>query len=135
MPSDNQFLLAIHMMVALAGAGDNGLSSGRLAEGMDLSSSFLRRTLLKLIKSGLVRSGRGRYGAYRLAKHAEEISFLEIYRAIGVDPGRRFSMQVRYPSLAIAPALDVVCKRADAAWDLDLGRTRLAEFIKNLPDG
>ena len=51
-------------------------------QSVNTSASFVRRTLAKLSKAGLVETATGKAGACWLAKDAKKISLLDIYKAV-----------------------------------------------------
>lgn len=61
---------------------DDALSSRDLAELQGISPAFLAKILPKLEKAGIVSASEGVRGGYRLARPAEDISFLDIVDAI-----------------------------------------------------
>ena len=67
-----------------------GVTSAHLAESVNTSPSFVRRTLAKLSKAGLVETATGKAGACWLARDARAISLLDIYRA--VDAPKAFAI-------------------------------------------
>jgi Rrf2 family protein len=79
--SNVQFSVATHMMTALGFHYGEELTSTTLAESVNADPSFVRKTLSKLAKAGLVRATRGRNGSSHLARPPDEITLLDIYRA------------------------------------------------------
>jgi Rrf2 family protein len=71
----------IHCLMWLARA-EAPLSSRDLAELQGVSPSFVAKIFPRLEKAGIVASSEGIRGGYRLARPAEDISFLEIVDAI-----------------------------------------------------
>jgi len=53
-----------------------------IAEAADVPRKFLEQILLDLKKRGIVASQRGKFGGYRLARPAKDISFAEVIRTI-----------------------------------------------------
>jgi Rrf2 family protein len=51
-----------------------------LEDELDIPRPFLRKIVQQLAKAGLVRSKKGRNGGFRLKKHAEEISLIDVMR-------------------------------------------------------
>ena len=54
----------------------------QLAARQNLSPTNLSKILAKLVKTGLIESSPGVNGGYRLRKHRDEVSFLEVIEAI-----------------------------------------------------
>ena len=77
-------------MDGLACGCDREMTSGRLAQSVNTSPSFVRRVLAKLSKAGLVETATGKAGACWLAKEAKDISLLDIYEA--VDAPKAFAI-------------------------------------------
>jgi Rrf2 family protein len=83
MANNVQFSIAVHILAGLAcGCDQNGVTSGHLAASVNTSPSFVRRTLAKLSKAGLVETATGKAGACWLARDAKRISLLDIYQAV-----------------------------------------------------
>jgi Rrf2 family protein len=75
----------IHCLLFLVGSdGSDGvaMSSRELAELQGISPSFLAKIFPKLEKAGIVMASEGVRGGYKLARPAEQISFLDIIDAI-----------------------------------------------------
>ncbi len=80
---------AVRAMIALAASDGPGLRSvPRIAERMAIPPRFLPQVMRDLVVAGLVESGTGRAGGYRLARPASEISLLEVVEAIEGDTRR-----------------------------------------------
>jgi Rrf2 family protein len=68
-------------MAALGYYHGEEISSARLAESVNADPTFVRKSLSKLSKAGLIVTKRGKSGASMLARSARQISLLDIYRA------------------------------------------------------
>jgi Rrf2 family protein len=90
MAANTQFSIAVHLLIALGFGSEWQATSGELAASINTSPSFVRRILSKLSKAGLVSTTTGKSGSCVLAKKAEEISLLEIYKA--VDAPKTFAI-------------------------------------------
>ena len=95
MAVNTQFSIAVHILAGLAygcesGAGGGELTSTYIAQSVNTSPSFVRRILSKLSKAGLVNTTTGKSGACRLGREPDQISLLDIYRA--VDAPKVFSI-------------------------------------------
>src|SRR5476651_1484496 len=83
MANNLQFSIAVHILAGLAcGCDQKGVTSSQLAASVNTSASFVRRTLAKLSKAGLIETATGKAGACWLAKDAKQITLLDIYRAV-----------------------------------------------------
>src|ERR1700729_1904445 len=78
--SNVQFSVAVHIM-AILGYYDDPVKSSTLAKSVAAEPSFVRRSLSKLVKAGLVKATRGKTGGSTLSRPAIDISLLEIYSA------------------------------------------------------
>jgi Rrf2 family protein len=74
---------ALHAMLYLVKAEtDKPVGVQLLAEKLGVSQTYLSKMMTKLVKAGLIQSAPGANGGYRLRRKQEEISFLDIIRAI-----------------------------------------------------
>ncbi|WP_281884964.1 Rrf2 family transcriptional regulator [Paenibacillus sp. YYML68] len=74
---------ALHtMMYLIAYATDKPIGVQQLAELQSVSPTYLSKILTKLVKAGLIESASGANGGYRVRGAREDISFLDIIRAI-----------------------------------------------------
>jgi Rrf2 family transcriptional regulator, nitric oxide-sensitive transcriptional repressor len=79
---------ALQAIVCLAQKGGQaGLSTEVIAKSTNVPPSYLVKVLGLLARSGIVRSQRGLYGGYTLAKDTLALTFLDVINA--VDPIRR----------------------------------------------
>lgn len=136
MATNTQFSIAVHLMLALGYGGGQQATSGELAKSINTSPSFVRRILAKLSKAGLVATTTGKSGSCLLAKKAEDISLLEIYKA--VDAPQTFAIH-DYPvqnscrvSCNIEAVMKRVLERAQNSFEGSLGDTTLAEVIADV---
>ena len=82
MAANNQFSIAVHLMAGLGYCTESDRTSAQLAASVNTSPSFIRRTLAKLSKAGLIDTSKGKNGFCRLAKKPADISLLDIYLAV-----------------------------------------------------
>src|ERR1700759_617208 len=134
MANNTQFSIAVHLLAGIAcGCHDKGVTSGHLAGSVNTSASFVRRTLAKLSKAGLVKTSTGKAGACWLARDAKNISLLDIYQA--VDAPKAFAIhdyaeqKVCYVSCHIKTALEKVLDKTQAALETSLKGTSLADIV------
>jgi Rrf2 family protein len=133
MAVNTQFSIAVHIMVGLGFDCGGEITSGRIAQSVNTSPSFIRRTLAKLAKAGLIRTARGKSGSCRLEKKPADISLLDIYRA--VDAPKVFAIH-HYAELKPCPvscnikgALDKVLSKSQKAMEKSLAETTLGDVI------
>lgn len=82
---DLRFSTALQLMLSLALAEDQGiarLSSGDLADGLGVASSFVRKLMMPLTRDALLVSSMGKLGGVSLGCPAAAISLADIYRCV-----------------------------------------------------
>ena len=138
MANNIQFSIAVHI---LAGAGlrvRQGTASrpAHLAESVNTSPSFVRRTLAKLSKAGLVETATGKAGACWLARDAKNISLLDIYQA--VDAPKAFAIHSYSEQKActvschIKTALEKALAKTQKAMEASLAEISLAQIVSDV---
>ena len=136
MAVNTQFSIAVHIMAGLAYRCDKDTTSANLAMSVNTSPSFVRRTLAKLSKAGLVETTTGKAGACWLAKDAKNISLLDIYNA--VDAPKAFSIhnyaeqKVCQVSCNIKQALEKALAKTQKAMEASLDETSLAQMVSDM---
>lgn len=136
MATSTQFSIAVHLMIALGYECGRQATSSDLAMSVNTSASFVRRVLAKLSKANLVSTTTGKAGFCSLAKKPDEISLLEIYRA--VDAPQTFAIH-DYPvqtkcmiSCNIETTMRKVLCKAQKSFETSLSETSLAEVIADI---
>src|SRR5260370_39642271 len=81
-----QFAVATHIMAALGYFHGEEISSATMAESVNADPTFVRKSLSKLSKAGLVVTKCGKSGASVLARPSRKITLLDIYRAGAAPP-------------------------------------------------
>ena len=136
MALNTQFSIAVHLLVGLGCVEGGTTTSGHLAESVNTSASFVRRTLAKLSKAGLVETTTGKSGACGLAKKPERISLLEVYKA--VDAPKAFAVHTYAPqkvcavSCNIKAALENVLAKTQQGMEASLSKITLADVIADV---
>jgi Rrf2 family protein len=137
MANNVQFSIAVHLLVGLAcGCDQEGVTSGHLAASVNTSASFVRRTMARLSKAGLVRTTTGKAGACWLARDAKDISLLDIYRA--VDAPKAFAIhsyaeqKVCFVSCHIKTALEKALTKTQSAMEASLAEITLAQIAADV---
>ena len=137
MANNIQFSIAVHILAGLAcGCDKEGLTSAKLAMSVNTSPSFVRRTLSKLSKAGLVETATGKAGACWLAKDAKGISLLDIYHA--VDAPKAFAIHSYAEQKActvscnIKVALENALAKTQKALEVSLAEISLAQIVSDV---
>jgi Rrf2 family protein len=100
-----------------------------IAKRQDLGTAFLEQLLRPLKKAGLVAPWRGMRGGYTLAKPAEEISLLDILKALD-DPAVRAASEVGAPKRAEVQAAAEALGEVELKVESALASLSLAELRK-----
>jgi Rrf2 family protein len=116
------------------------LPAGRLAEFHGVPTAYLAKHLQAMSRAGLLESGAGARGGYRLARPAASITMLDVVEAIdGVEPAFRCSeIRRRGPTARPAREYRVPCaihaamNRADEAWRDELRATSIADLVAHV---
>lgn len=139
MATNTQFSIAVHMMIGLGLNCGRELTSAQMAMSVNTSPSFVRRILAKLSKANLVTTTTGKSGFSALSKKAEDISLLEIYKAVGAP--QTFAIH-DYPSqnfcqvsCNIESVMKKVLDRAQKSFETTLREMSLAEVITDIKKG
>ncbi|HEX7168423.1 MAG TPA: Rrf2 family transcriptional regulator [Acidimicrobiales bacterium] len=131
----------IHCCALLAVLPDDiALPASRLAEFHGVPAAYLAKHLQALSAAGIVESGAGRRGGYRLARHPRDISLLDVVDAIDGDTRVFRCSEIRQRGPA---ALDPSCYRkacgiaramwaAEQAWRDALAQQTIADLLVGL---
>ncbi|MGL4401672.1 MAG: Rrf2 family transcriptional regulator [Luteolibacter sp.] len=136
MAINNQFSIAVHLMAGLGYCTETDRTSAQLAASVNTSPSFIRRTLAKLSKAGLIETSKGKNGFCRLAKKPTNISLLDIYLA--VEAPRAFSIHqydVTKPcqvSCHIKSALEKALNKTQKGMEESLGKITLGHLLSDI---
>lgn len=129
-----QFAVSMHIATTLGYRGREALTSAELAASVNAEPSFVRRSVAKLARAGLVSTTRGKYGACLLARAPEEITLLDIYRAAGAPPAASIHSYAVQPSCPVSshiqPCMSAMMQEAQAGFEAGLARRTLADLIK-----
>lgn len=130
MPFSTRFPVALHILVALDWNSDGYFSSERLAFTVDTNAVVVRRVLGRLREAGLVETQAGAHGGARLARVPEQVSLLEVYRA--VEEGDLFPVHAPNAGCGLGACItDVIAPvyaEAEEALEAVLARTTVADL-------
>jgi len=136
MAANNQFSIAVHLMAGLGYCTETDRTSAQLAASVNTSPSFIRRTLAKLSKAGLIATAKGKNGFCRLAKKPSQISLLDIYLA--VEAPKAFSIhhyEETKPCLVscnIKAALENALNKTQKGMEDSLAKITLSHLIADI---
>jgi Rrf2 family protein len=78
----NAVIIGLHAMAYLADNPDTFCTIKDIAKKVSVSKNHLAKVALQLSKSGLIETATGPTGGLKLARSADKITLLEIYKAI-----------------------------------------------------
>jgi Rrf2 family protein len=82
MRQDSRLSRMLHVLIHM-GRHDGAMTSEMIAHMLDANPVVIRRTMAGLRDEGYVTSSKGHGGGWSLARPLEELSLLDIYRAVG----------------------------------------------------
>ncbi len=128
-----QFTVAAHIMAALGYKHAEEISSATLAESVDADPTFVRKSLSKLSKAGLVVTKRGKSGASVLARPPRQIALLDIYRASAAPPAfaiHSYPVDKRCPvSCHLKECMSGLLSQAQNSFERSLAKITLAHLV------
>ena len=128
-----QFTVAAHIMAALGFFHGKEISSSTLAESVNADPSFVRKSLSKLSKSGLIATTRGKSGASTLTRSPAQITLLDVYRASAAPPTfaiHNYPVEKRCPiSRNIKGCMSSVLQKAQNTFENTLDGITLADVV------
>ena len=131
-----QFAVATHIMTALGFHYGEQVTSEALAQSVNTDPTFVRKSLSKLAKAGLVVTTRGKHGFCALSRSPETISLEDIYLAS--EPPPAFAMHT-YPiektcpiSSNIKGCMSVVQEQTQQIIQASLAKISLATVVTQI---
>jgi Rrf2 family protein len=128
-----QFTVAAHIMAALGYYHGEEISSADLADSVNADPTFVRKSLSKLSKAGLVVTKRGKSGASALARSPLQITLLDIYRASAAPPAfaiHSYPVEKKCPiSCHFKECMSGVLSRAQYSFERSLAKITLASLV------
>ncbi|HJA29050.1 MAG TPA: Rrf2 family transcriptional regulator [Candidatus Olsenella pullicola] len=139
MQISTRFTIAVHALLCVAHfSPERKVTSGFIAQSVGVNPVVIRRTLGQLKEAGLVRVEPGVGGA-TLARPAEKITLLDVFRAVGSVGGSLFDFHPAPNDSCpvgknVHAVLDAELGAAQAALEGRLGQTSLADLDARLED-
>lgn len=128
-----QFSVAAHILGVLGSYPGEEFSSEALADSVNADPTFVRKSLSKLSKAGLVLTKRGKNGAARIARAPRKITLLDVYRASGAPPAftiHSYPVKSKCPvSCNLKPCLSGLLSQAQKGFEKSLGNITLADLV------
>ena len=131
-----QFSVAAHIMAALGFYPGEELSSATLARSVNADPTFVRKSLSKPSKAGLVMTTRGKSGASVLARAPKRITLLDIYRASAAPPAfaiHSYPVDKRCPvSCNLKECMLGVLSQTQDSFERSLAKITLADLVSQI---
>ncbi len=134
---NSRFAVAIHVLALLAiEKSATPITSEYLAYSASTNPVVIRRILIDLRRAGLVIAHPGAGGGVSLACCPDQVTLLDVYRAIGKS--KLFSQGLRKPNPGcicgrnIQPVLAGVFSEAEKAVERSLSTTTIAQFAHQI---
>jgi Rrf2 family protein len=131
-----QFSVAAHILAVLGFHTGEEISSNTLADSVNTDPTFVRKSLSKLSKAGLVVTKRGKSGAATLARAPRKITLLDIYRASGAPPTfaiHSYRVEPTCPvSCSLKPCLSDLLSQAQDSFEKSLAKITLADLVSEI---
>jgi Rrf2 family protein len=120
-------------MAALGYFHGEEISSAILADSVNADPTFVRKSLSKLSKAGLVVTKRGKSGASVLARPPRQITLLDIYRASAAPPAfavHSYPVEKRCPvSCHLKGCMSGLLSQAQNSFERSLAKITLAHLV------
>jgi Rrf2 family protein len=136
MTISSRFAVAVHTLTLLDAAAGEPVSSERIAASASTNAAVIRRILCMLSRAGLTTSQLGAGGGALLARPADRVTLLEIYRA--VEDGELFAMHHEAPDPRcpvgrhIQTALERATEEARRSMEAVLGAHTVADVLDDV---
>lgn len=147
MAANSRFAVATHLLVGLGYLPSHSprhepergpwVNSTLLAESVNTNPVVVRRLLGTLRKSGLVVTQQGKNGGVALGRKPEDITLLDIFRAVGEESVFAFNPNPPNPkcpvSMNMFSLIEPVFRSVGNALEKELDRVRLSDLISGIP--
>ena len=133
---NTRFAVAVHILTFLQSQGGEPATSELIASSVGTNPSLIRRLLSQLAKAGLATAQRGTGGGAVLARPAETITLLDVYRAVGEDADVIPIHQTSSPRCPVGRhiqwALEARVHAVERAMHDELARTTIADLASGV---
>ena len=134
--TSSRFAVAVHILSLMAWAEEEALKSEQMAQSVNTNAVVIRRMLCGLAQENLVVSQTGSTGGSRLARKPDQITLLDVYRA--VECPRAFSLHRQHPNrrcpvgVRIEAVLEEVRGEIDSAVEQVLAGITIEDVLMRL---
>ena len=123
-------------MTALAFSPEEVIGSQTLAASVNTNPVVVRRLLLALRRSGLIKTFTGKHGGARLRKNPDRISLVDIYDAVERRPvisvNKRRALRQCYVSCNMKSIMSCVAESTEQAVRKHLRGITLAQLVRKV---
>jgi len=137
MAANSRFAMAVHAVTALAHQEEEWMSSDAIAWSANTNPVVVRRILGALRRARLVRSQPGKAGGTQLARPADQITLLDVYRAVKGQWAFAFPRKPGHPHCPgggnMRRLLTPVFADGQRALERTLSQTTIADLLADLP--
>jgi Rrf2 family protein len=136
LPTSTRFAVAVHILAALAVNDGNTVRSEQLASSASTNPTVIRRILSMLAEAGLTSSQLGHGGGATLAKSANQITLLDVFRV--VEEPNIFEMHRTPPDencfvgRNVQQVLRKTVTKAQQALEIELAKTTIADVAHDI---
>lgn len=133
---DTKFSSAVHALILISEA-ETPMNSEQIANSVGTNASYIRKLTTRLRKAGIIESHRGVSG-FTLNKEADEISMLDIYKAVmETDEIHLFDIHQNPNDQCIVghnikPVLSSMFQDLERQMERQLSRLTLADCINDM---
>ncbi|KWR88869.1 Rrf2 family transcriptional regulator [Cupriavidus sp. IDO] len=135
MSTSSRFAVAVHILTLLAGASEP-LPSSLIAGSVGTNPALIRRLIGQLTEAGMVSTTMGSTGGAALARPAQDITLLEVFRAVETTALITLHQSAPNPACMvgreITGALRKVADQAQAAMDDALAGITIAGMLADV---
>mgnify|MGYP003583126132 CR=1 FL=1 len=134
---------ALHSCLTLAWLANEGpVPTSTLAAAFDVPPHYLNKFLQALVRAGVLTSGAGAKGGFRLARSPGDISLLDIVIAIEGDDWAFRCTEIRQKGAGCDAhkreftqpcGIAAAMRRAEEAWRSELAKQTLADLVSTAP--
>lgn len=137
MQLDGRLSRMLHLLLHMDRA-EGPITSGDAAKMLNTNPVVVRRTMAGLRDAGMVRSDKGHAGGWTLIKALDQVTMLDVYRAVG-EP-RIFAIGLADPApeclveQAVNASLSGALRKAEAMLIDELGKVTLQTVARDFED-
>jgi Rrf2 family protein len=136
MPMNTRFAVATHILTFIQTQDGAPTTSELIASSVNTNPTLIRRLLSQLARAGLTTSQMGNGGGALLARAPQEITLLDVYRAIDDESGVFALHEQPNPQCPVGRNINSVLKgriaAAEQALQSQLAQTTIADIAQDI---